>query len=645
MTPAEILDRARHQAVKTAWKGRQVRPGQRDPLVLPVSVAPFASPLDEVVVPQPARLALLRAADRVMDGHWELFGSDRTDFVQPDWFLDHASGVRAPSDAYAFSIQHRDEAVVGNIKNVWEPSRHHHLTVLAAAYFVSGDDRYAERVDAHLRSWWAQNPFLSGVHWTSGIEIGIRLISWVWTRRLLDGWPGARALFEENPDALRQLAHHQDFLSTLPSTGSSANNHVVAEAAGLLAASLAFPWFDRSARWQDQGLQLLTDEVAQQTFPSGLNRELASDYHGLTLELALVGATELSLAGRSVPARLWDPTVRMIDALAAVVDVSGRPARQGDSDDGLVLVVDDPAADRWASILASGAALFGSLDWWPPGRDGDVRTALLAGSLTSRPTVSHRPAARPSSFADAGLTLLRTAAGVVPETWCRVDGGPHGFLSIAAHAHADALAIELRHGGVDVLADPGTFCYHGEPEWRALFRGTRGHNTLELGGVDQSESGGPFLWTRHAVTHVLSTSGLDGGDTAGWVAEHDGYTVLDPPAVHRRSVTLDRGSARVEVLDRVECQGEHPARLFLHLGPLVEVRLEGAVAEMSWPGGSATAELDPSLSWSAHRGEEHPPLGWYSPGFGRKVPSTTLVGSGRAGRGRTLRTVLDLRAG
>jgi hypothetical protein len=58
-----------------------------------------------------------------------------------------------------------------------------------------------------------------------------------------------------------------------------------------------------------------------------------------------------------------------------------------------------------------------------------------------------------------------TSAGA-PEIWCRCDHGPLGFLSVAAHGHADALSLEVRCGGVDVLADPGTYCYHGEREWR-----------------------------------------------------------------------------------------------------------------------------------------------------------------------------------
>ena len=50
-----------------------------------------------------------------------------------------------------------------------------------------------------LESWWRENPFLSGVHWTSGIEIGLRLIAWTWIRRLLATWPGVKSLFDENP--------------------------------------------------------------------------------------------------------------------------------------------------------------------------------------------------------------------------------------------------------------------------------------------------------------------------------------------------------------------------------------------------------------------------------------------------------------
>lgn len=202
-------------------------------------------------------------------------------------------------------------------------------TVLAAAYAVTGDERYAERVAEHLRSWWAANAPLRGVHWVSGIELGIRLLSWVWIRRLLDGWPGAAALFEDNPAALEQIWHHQRWLAAFPSRGSSANNHVVAEAAGQLAAACAFGWFPESARWRDDALRSLERHLRGNTFLSGLNRELATEYHGLVLELGLAAVAEADAAGVPVPATVRLVLLRMTDALAAVVDDRLRPPRQG----------------------------------------------------------------------------------------------------------------------------------------------------------------------------------------------------------------------------------------------------------------------------------------------------------------------------
>ncbi|WP_241694978.1 heparinase II/III-family protein, partial [Streptomyces sp. C] len=213
------------------------------------------------------------------------------------------------------------------------------------------------------------------------------------------------------------------------------------------------------------------------------------------------------------------------------------------------------------------------------------------------------------------MTVLRGAGGAVGsggsgELWVRCDGGPHGFLSIAAHAHADALSVEVRHDGVDVLADPGTFCYHGQPEWRQYFRSTLGHNTLQLDGGDQSVSGGPFLWTRHAQTRVLVADTSDPG-VLRWCAEHDGYR----PSVHRRRVELMPGRRELRVVDEVSGP-RRAVRLAFHLGPAVTAELEGDRAVLSWSRDgedrSAVLDLPGQLSWRAHRGETDPPLGWYS---------------------------------
>ena len=628
MGPREIGGRVVTAARIREWRAELDAPVP--PLSTPPPAFTAALPADALAaVSDEAAANLLATADRLMAGHAEYFGVQRDDMVAPDWSLDPKTGRRAPADVYAFDVPYRNEDAVGDVKQLWEPSRHQHLTVLAAAYALTGDDAYAHRVADHLKSWWAANPPMRGVHWISGIELGIRLLSWVWVRRLLDGWSGAPDLFEHNPEAVHQIHAHQRWLAAFPSRGSSANNHVIAEDAGRLAAACAFDWFAESAGWRADALASLDLQLRRNTFPSGINRELASEYHGLVLELGLAAAAEVQAAGLAVPATTWRVLLRMTDALAAVVDDKLHPPRQGDGDDGYGLVVDGTATPRWASLLATGDAVFGRRDWWPRSRTVDVRTPLLA-AMVGRPVVPDaRPISRRSHFADAGMTLMRSGA-----IWCRCDAGPHGFQSIAAHAHADALSVEVRHGGVDVLADPGTYCYHGEPAWRSYFRSTRAHNTLELGGVDQSGSGGPFLWTRHAQSRLLALT-QDGEGVTRWQAEHNGYA---PLATHRRTVELD--GTLLRITDQIAAEEPQEGLLSFHLGPQVSVELDGARALMRWPGNSAQLTLPASLSWTAHRGETEPPLGWFSPGFGRREPAVTLVGRGLIQPSTALHTTL-----
>ena len=441
----------------------------------------------------------------------------------------------------------------------------------------------------------------------------------------------------DNDLARRQLQWHQQYLVAFPSRGSSANNHTIAEAVGGLVASCAFPWFDESPRWRVRGGARLERELERNVFRCGIGRELAFDYQGFVAELALVAAVEAEAGGCPLSDAAWSRIGGLFDAIAAVVDEQGRAPRQGDGDDGRALVVDAPdAVARWRALLGLGAASVGAPSWWPE-VSATVEGALLGSLCGPRPVAGGRPATAPSHFAEAGLTLLRArGAHGRPEIWCRCDGGPHGFLSIAAHAHADALSVEVRHGGVDVLADPGTYCYHGEAEWRRYFRSTLAHNTLELDGHDQSQSGGPFLWVRHAVTRLLSLEEDAEGITM-WSAEHDGYTALDPPALHRRTVRLDREARRLDVVDRIEGEGTHALRLAFHLGPAVHVQLDGPAARLCWVGSggpqSGELRLPAALVWTEHRGECEPVLGWYSPRFGCRIPATTLVGTGRCGPG------------
>lgn len=646
MTAGEIARRGRMQFQIAVWRRRYFEQGSAPGARFAAGTRGFSSALPDaasLAIAEETRASVIAAADRVLRGRWPLYAVERNDVGEDiDWHLDPKHGARTPADEYSYAIWDyagsAASAVEFDVKYVLEFSRHHHTTVLAAAYWLTGEARYAEAAAGQVLSWCRANPFLHGVHWLSAIETGVRLISLAWVRRLLSGWGGVAAAFEENPLFLQRFYEQQWLLSRRFSYGSSANNHLILEAAGLFTASCAMPWYRESERWREQAARTLEREVPRQTFASGLNRELASEYHGFVLEAALAAALEGDLAGRPLAGGCWPAIRRMFEALAVFADCAGHPPRQGDGDDAHALLLDAPDYDRWADLLATGAALNGEAGWWPCGGPAPLRSTIQQFLIRKAGRAADGDPQRPRLplACDAGLAVLRGATPGGQEIYCAFDAGPLGYLSIAAHGHADALAVELRVGGQPVLVDPGTYNYHAASRWRGYFRSTAAHNTLELAGCDQSVQSGAFLWTDHARARLLDASGLDEAAPLATVrGEHAGYLRAPAGALHRRRVTLDRNAVSLFIEDEVEADHPNPCRMMFHLHPDVECVLKENRAELRWKtrigAGRAIVGLSPGLSWSCVRGQEEPPLGWYSPAYDVLAPATVLVGRAELG--------------
>src|SRR5258706_16218942 len=181
MSPRELASRLRDEAVKASWRCLKGKPvtglDALDPSFTELAVAPAQ-------IGDPGAIDAVSAfGERLLAGRLPLFGREaHLPQTEGDWFVDPDSTRVAPMSDYAFDIDSRDPAVVGNHKFLLEPSRLQHATALAAGWFVTGREDFARLAARQIQAWCEANPFLSGVHWTSGIEVGIRLISFAWTR-------------------------------------------------------------------------------------------------------------------------------------------------------------------------------------------------------------------------------------------------------------------------------------------------------------------------------------------------------------------------------------------------------------------------------------------------------------------------------
>ena len=188
-------------------------------------------------------IASLRAkADSVCEHRLSFFNLDRLYLGDPiDWNSDHFSKIKC-SMAPIMKVNYRDFKVNGDCKLVWEPNRHHHLVVLGRAYRATGEIQYAQEAVKQIESWMAANPYGYGMNWRSPLELGVRLINWVWTYDLILESGLLDEAFRQKFFACVYL-HCRDVAGKF-SQGTSANNHLVGEAAGVFVAASYFDLFE-----------------------------------------------------------------------------------------------------------------------------------------------------------------------------------------------------------------------------------------------------------------------------------------------------------------------------------------------------------------------------------------------------------------
>jgi hypothetical protein len=576
------------------------------------------------------RATLCAAAEDLLAGRWNVFSLRSVELgFPPEWNRDPKTGTVAPLDI-GKSMDYRDERIVGDIKYLWEPSRHLGVVTLAAAWRVTKDLRYAEGAATLLTSWMDQCPYPKGVHWASSLELAVRLLNWSVAWHLFGGEDSilfhgeAGAVFKRRwLDCIYQHCH---FIDGFYSRHSSANNHLFGEYMGLFIAALTWPCWKESAGWQAKAKAGLEVEGLGQTAPDGVNREQAVYYHHEVMDMMLITHLAGAANGVKFSSSFMERLERMADFLRSLMDVGGNVPMFGDADDALMVCLShQPGWCHYRSLLAACAVLFdrpdlkhaaGALDdknRWLFGEEGVRRWAAMTQELRE-PVLQ---------FPVGGYYLLGRDWGTPREIKAVLDCAPLGYLSIAAHGHADSLSMVVSAGGEELLIDPGTYAYHTQKKWRDYFRSTAAHNTVRVDGLDQSVIGGNFMWLHKAKSTLTKYLAHEDGQV--FEGAHDGYCRLGDPVIHRRKIEFNAERSLFVITDSLVCKGKHQIEILWHIGEKCSVVVDdGKVTVTSGSDNVhmtiAALGLHPVLK----RADEQEPSGWISRTFDHKQPTTTL---------------------
>jgi hypothetical protein len=564
------------QKLARPWRVHRLRSTYQDRVANPIASAVLRVPRVKLGgfsdLPEPLREAsarLLAEASRVLNHEVDYLGSG---FVmlgaEIQWEADLKSGHRWPRAFYLdVALTRLDDD--SDAKFPWQLSRCHHLLTLARAARIYEDDRFATELEAQLWSWLEANPPGYGINWVNPMEAAIRVINWLWAIGTLEQWRMVDASLRAALTRSLEV-HGRHIAANLERSPLPRSNHYVADILGLLALGAFLTGDPEAPKWLRFSQRELEVEIMRQVLPDGVGFEASLPYHGLALEMFLLGWRISQLAGRPLSLLYRERLIRMLLVSQTVRHPDGRSPIIGDQDSGRVLpggFLRPPTHDH---LLDVGSALLNlpRLTSTTCPNDEVAWTLGLQAwfRLSDR---EHRPQAASHAFRDGGLYVLSSGDVHLVARWGGV--GQNGY---GGHAHNDLSSYELSYG-VPVVVDSGSYLYTADQVARDEFRSARAHNVVVVDGLEmhalpdresvqtrQHAGSGVETWEHSSDTIVLR----------GW---HDGYRPQGSNVICRRTIKLERASQRVEIIDDVEGEGKRHVESLMHLAVGCRVTREG----------------------------------------------------------------------
>jgi hypothetical protein len=535
--------------------------------------------------PRPGRPDVARG-DRAMRHEFESIGYPHTFGPEIDWHFDKTAeaGSKYPV----------------NNEWTWQLNRHAEWSALSRAYRDTGQEKYAREFVAEMMAWARACPMPKDAGnvprspWRT-IETGIRAAQiWpeLWYRFLLSPAMTDDALLT----FLRAYIDHAHHLMEFHTTG----NWLAMEGNGLYYVGVLFPEFRAAAAWRETGGQWIYREMNGQVYPDGVQVELSSGYHHVSLDNFLSVYKIARLNGRELPGDFLKRLEKMYD-----FDVFGAMP------DGRLPGVQDGNYYPVRRAMAEAAEYF-------PERS-DFRW-YGSGGEQGKP-----PAETSHAFRWAGYYVMRSAWDA-DARYLWFDGGPFGY----GHQHEDKLQIVVEAYGKLLLVDPGNYTYE-RSKWRNYFIDSPSHNVVLVDGEPQRRRGAPrdTYVIKEPLPAVWKTA-PDADYVEATFDENFGGEV-------KRNVTHTRALLFVKpdfwvVLDTLQAKDGKPHTYDALFHFDAKVRTEGLRAVTLNEGEAnltVAARPDAGVTLRVVEGQEDPVQGWLPRGLSAVRPAPVGIFSAR----------------
>ncbi len=470
-------------------------------------------------------------------------------------------------------------------------NRHPMFQGLAQAWWLTGEEKYADKLVELMVDWIEDAPVLMNSSGNSPYH-------WAWETlntacRTSGAWPDAIFKTLAAPawtdEALvmvsKSMAEHARHLLKNPTS----RNWLTAESTGLFYTGVLFPEYREAADWRRVAIERLYHQMDTEVYPDGPEDELALGYgmwvlrnYGTVLDFAILNDRK-----DEIPAD-W---LSKIESMYNYVLYITMP-------DGIAPGLNDSGNTDGRKILKTGFGYF-------PQRT-DFQWVATEGAEGMMPEHNSYP------LPYCGHYIMRS--GWDPDDlYMLLDAGPFG----SGHQHEDKLTLIMYAHGRLQLVDGGSYMYD-KSRWRRYVLGTRAHNTVMVDRLDQRRRKVPATRVLPFPFEPLGTP---------WVSEEDfdyvqgvydsgyGYDE-DLQVTHTRSVLFVKPDCWL-VLDRMTPGGDqsHLYESLLHIDAQEAVVGEDLTVTSVTAEGESRLAIVPlptdGLSARVVKGKEDEPVqGW-----------------------------------
>ena len=114
--------------------------------------------------------------------------------------------------------------------------------------------------------------------------------------------------------------------------------------------------------------------------------------------------------------------------------------------------------------------------------------------------------------------------------------------------------MDIWYKGENVFFDPGTYKYNTEDKYLKFYHGTKGHNTVSLGDLDQMKKGDRFIW--YYWTSSFDENIMETNETFEFQSKIRAFRQLNSEVIHFRKVVKFKGMNKWKIIDSIDYKGD-----------------------------------------------------------------------------------------